>query len=105
MVRSFVILPSHSDLACAQGIVSAQSPVSRAGAPWQVSRRSSTALRMNLADRFLRVAKANLNNILQTWEDPEKVCTTPYLVNHAVQISEYCCRNIEELFSRLGENT
>lgn len=28
---------------------------------------------MNLADRFLRVAKANLNSILQAWEDPEKV--------------------------------
>lgn len=28
---------------------------------------------MNLADRFFRVAKANLNNILQKIEDPEKV--------------------------------
>lgn len=51
--------------------MSAQSPVQ--GAPWRGNRRSSTALQMNLADRFLRVAKANLNNILQTWEDPEKV--------------------------------
>lgn len=28
---------------------------------------------MNLFDRFSRVAKANLNNVLQRWEDPEKV--------------------------------
>jgi phage shock protein A len=28
---------------------------------------------MNLADRFMRVAKANLNSILQKVEDPEKV--------------------------------
>ncbi|CAM9810000.1 unnamed protein product, partial [Phaeothamnion confervicola] len=28
---------------------------------------------MNLGDRFIRVAKANLNSILQKWEDPEKV--------------------------------
>ena len=35
--------------------------------------RSSTALSMNLFDRFQRVAKANLNNILQNLEDPEKI--------------------------------
>lgn len=34
---------------------------------------SSTALHANLFDRFTRVTKANLNNILQLWEDPEKV--------------------------------
>jgi Skp family chaperone for outer membrane proteins len=34
---------------------------------------STTALQMNLFDRFQRVAKANLNNILQNLEDPEKI--------------------------------
>ena len=30
---------------------------------------------MNLFDRFQRVAKANLNNVLKTLEDPEKIMT------------------------------
>jgi phage shock protein A len=34
-----------------------------------------TALQMNLFDRFSRVAKSNLNNILQKLEDPEKIMT------------------------------
>ncbi|KAJ1448801.1 PspA/IM30 family-domain-containing protein [Pelagophyceae sp. CCMP2097] len=33
------------------------------------------SVQMNLFDRFTRVAKANLNNILQNMEDPEKVLT------------------------------
>lgn len=36
---------------------------------------SHTALHMNLFDRFTRVAKSNLNNILQSLEDPEKIMT------------------------------
>jgi len=36
---------------------------------------SSFALQMNLFDRFSRVAKSNLNNILQSLEDPEKIMT------------------------------
>ncbi|GAX23513.1 phage shock protein A [Fistulifera solaris] len=36
---------------------------------------SSTALQMNLFDRFTRVAKSNLNNILKNLEDPEKIMT------------------------------
>ena len=55
----------------AQGIASAASPIRRAA--WRGT--TSTSLQMNLADRFMRVAKANINNILQTWEDPEKVCS------------------------------
>lgn len=35
--------------------------------------RSSTSLNMNLFDRFSRVAKSNLNNILKNLEDPEKI--------------------------------
>ena len=34
---------------------------------------SSTALSMNLFDRFQRVAKANINNVLKNLEDPEKI--------------------------------
>jgi len=34
---------------------------------------SSSALSMNLFDRFTRVAKSNLNNILKNLEDPEKI--------------------------------
>jgi len=36
---------------------------------------SSTTLHMNLFDRFTRVAKANMNNILKNLEDPEKILT------------------------------
>eukprot|EP00977_Amphora_coffeiformis_P010265 scaffold2383_cov161-Amphora_coffeaeformis.AAC.21 len=36
---------------------------------------SSTALHMNLFDRFSRVAKSNLNNVLKNLEDPEKIMT------------------------------
>jgi phage shock protein A len=35
--------------------------------------RQSVALQMNLFDRFTRVAKSNLNNILKNLEDPEKI--------------------------------
>jgi hypothetical protein len=34
---------------------------------------SSSSLYMNLFDRFTRVAKANVNNILKSLEDPEKI--------------------------------
>lgn len=39
------------------------------------TRRStrSSELNMNLFDRFQRVAKANLNNVLKNLEDPEKI--------------------------------
>lgn len=36
-------------------------------------RSSSTALSMNLFDRFTRVAKSNINNVLKSLEDPEKI--------------------------------
>ena len=35
--------------------------------------RQPTGLHMNLFDRFSRVAKANLNNVLKNLEDPEKI--------------------------------
>jgi len=34
---------------------------------------TSTSLSMNLFDRFSRVAKSNINNVLKTLEDPEKI--------------------------------
>jgi len=37
------------------------------------SPRCNSALSMNLFDRFSRVAKSNLNNVLKTLEDPEKI--------------------------------
>jgi hypothetical protein len=51
---------------------------------------SSSTLHMNLFDRFQRVAKSNLNNILQNLEDPEKI------MNQAVedmQVSSSYCRS------------
>jgi PspA/IM30 family len=36
---------------------------------------SSSALQMNLFDRFTRVVKGNLNTVLQSLEDPEKIMT------------------------------
>lgn len=35
----------------------------------------SSALSMNLFDRFQRVAKSNINNVLKSLEDPEKIMT------------------------------
>lgn len=37
------------------------------------SSSSSTMLSMNIFDRFTRVAKANINNVLKSLEDPEKI--------------------------------
>ena len=37
------------------------------------SSRSTSALSMNLFDRFARVAKSNINSVLQNLEDPEKI--------------------------------
>ena len=34
---------------------------------------NGSALHMNLFDRFSRVAKSNLNNVLKNLEDPEKI--------------------------------
>jgi hypothetical protein len=35
--------------------------------------KPTTSLKMNLFDRFTRVAKANINNVLKSLEDPEKI--------------------------------
>lgn len=73
-VGSFV--PFRSSSCLTRSTRGMTSPVARRAwghGPARAGRPSSSALHMNLADRFLRVAKANLNNILQTWEDPEKI--------------------------------
>mmetsp|Transcript_31796 Transcript_31796/g.49316 ORF Transcript_31796/g.49316 Transcript_31796/m.49316 type:complete len:326 (-) Transcript_31796:103-1080(-) len=43
--------------------------------PTATSRSSSSSLQMNLFDRFSRVAKSNINNVLKNLEDPEKIMT------------------------------
>ena len=47
--------------------------------------RGSVALQMNLFDRFARVAKSNINNILKNLEDPEKIMT------QALEDMQVCC--------------
>lgn len=42
-------------------------------APRSTVRKTSTSLSMNLFDRFQRVAKSNINNVLKNLEDPEKI--------------------------------
>ena len=49
--------------------------VGRQVAVSQPTPASETALSMNLFDRFSRVAKSNLNNVLKNLEDPEKIMT------------------------------
>ena len=49
--------------------------------------RSTTALSMNLFDRFSRVAKSNLNNILRQLEDPEKIMSQAL---EDMQVLDHC---------------
>jgi phage shock protein A len=51
-------------------IVAAYSFVAR---NYGINRSRSTTLQMNMFDRFLRVVKSNVNNVLSNLEDPEKV--------------------------------
>jgi len=67
----------------AEALVQHAGPAVRTPGPWSLAgpapsrpqRRARVVVEMNLFDRFSRVAKANLNNVLQKWEDPEKVLT------------------------------
>jgi septum formation topological specificity factor MinE len=73
-----VLLVSNEMTSEAQCMNDPRSAESLHGRPPQaVSVRTSVSvagpLQMNLADRFMRVAKANLNSILAKVEDPEKV--------------------------------
>ena len=52
------------------------------------SQVSSSALQMNLFDRFTRVVKGNLNTVLQSLEDPEKIMTQAV---EDMQVRTYLC--------------
>ena len=45
---------------------------------------------MNLFDRFSRVAKSNINNVLKSLEDPEKI------MNQAVEDMQVSPRNVSD---------
>lgn len=54
-------------------------------------------LQMGLFDRFQRVAKAGLNDILKNLEDPEKI------MNQALEDMQVCCEGGRRpVFSRLS---
>lgn len=65
--------PSASFVASRHTIPAAYTPGANLPSSSRVVRPSNSALQMNLFDRFSRVAKSNLNNILKTLEDPEKI--------------------------------
>eukprot|EP00968_Pinguiococcus_pyrenoidosus_P029307 scaffold8478_cov286-Pinguiococcus_pyrenoidosus.AAC.7 len=58
-------------LPLAQGFVTPR-PAGLAYRP-AVRRLQASTLEMNIAGRFFRLAKANINSLLSRWEDPEKV--------------------------------
>ncbi len=60
--------------------------------------RSNTSLNMNMFDRFSRVAKANINNVLKNMEDPEKI------LNQAVEDMQVS-PTIPSLFLRITQAT
>lgn len=65
----------HRSLGTSTFVHQAQASRSSAPAPVAHYYTSSSALSMNLFDRFTRVAKSNLNNVLKNLEDPEKIMT------------------------------
>lgn len=65
--------PSASFVASRHTIPAVYTPGANLPSSSRVVRPSNSALQMNLFDRFSRVAKSNLNNILKTLEDPEKI--------------------------------
>jgi len=59
----------------------------------------STVLSMNLFDRFQRVAKANINNVLKSLEDPEKIMSQA-LEDMQVSINDqYMTSSLQFLFT------
>ncbi len=68
--------------------------------PTGSTRVRSTALQMNLFDRFTRVAKSNLNNILKTLEDPEKIMSQAL---EDMQVS-FCWKFDHVLFSHIDHS-
>ena len=53
---------------------------------------NGSMLQMNLFDRFSRVAKANLNNVVKSLEDPEKI------LNQAVEDMQVSGSLLDERF-------
>jgi phage shock protein A len=72
-----VLIAAAASLAAAHGFIVSAPLTSGSGqrSLAEAARRPArvVGMQMNLADRFFRVAKANLNTILQKVEDPEKV--------------------------------
>ena len=64
-------------LVIAATFLAASSAFKTSARPWSrcsiTRRQSPSQLRMNMVDRFFRVVKSNLNNVLSSLEDPEKV--------------------------------
>ena len=56
---------------------------------------TSTSLSMNLFDRFSRVAKSNINNVLKTLEDPEKI------LNQAVEDMQVSFYRVDFMYIRV----
>lgn len=71
MKLSSLVLPAA--LGCASAFAPSSTFVGRTPVAHSSSSSSATALSMNLFDRFSRVAKSNLNNVLKNLEDPEKI--------------------------------
>lgn len=72
----FVLASSLAALSSSQAFSTSSSFTRRLPSSTTVSSSPSyrsTALSMNLFDRFQRVAKANINNVLKSLEDPEKI--------------------------------
>ena len=61
-----------ASLASSHAFSTTSSFTKRLASPLAPSCRN-TALSMNLFDRFQRVAKSNINNVLKNLEDPEKI--------------------------------
>ena len=71
--HAFTSMPGRTALVGVQHQQQQQLLVSTVAPPARYHASSSTVLHMNLFDRFQRVAKSNLNNILKNLEDPEKI--------------------------------
>lgn len=65
------------------------------GGAYRRTHGSSSDLSMNLLDRFVRVAKGNLNNVLKNLEDPEKI------MNQAVQDMQTDLVKIRQTYSEV----
>lgn len=63
--------------------------------PGYATHRMDSGLNMNLLDRFARVFKSNINNVLQKMEDPEKV------INQAIEDMQNDLVNIRQSYAQV----